>query len=211
MMPAAPSTRQGRPYPAPVSARTTLITSAPTSATSAAAFPPVDEPLDRRGATWAADARGRITGDRAVCSPALAGRQTAAALGLAVTIEPRIGDWDLGRWRGHTLDEIAATEPEAVQAWLTDPDAVPHGGESLSGLLARVEQWLDALPADGHTVVITHPAVVRAAVVGTVAAAAPGFWRIDIAPLTATVLRGRPGRWTLRSTGRPLVGAPAAE
>ena len=32
---------------------------------------------------------------------------------------------------------------------------------------------------------------------------------LTVAPLTATVLRGRPGRWTLRSTGQPLVGAPA--
>jgi hypothetical protein len=43
-------------------------------------------------------------------------------------------------------------------------------------------------------------------VLRTVLADPAGFWRIDIAPLTATVLGGRPGRWTLRSTGRPLAG-----
>jgi broad specificity phosphatase PhoE len=193
-----------------VSARLTLICAAPTAGTALAAFP-FDEELDVRGAAWAAAARGtveRVT--HAVCSPALSCRQTAAALGLARQLDPRIRDWDLGRWRGHTLDEIADVEPDAVQAWLVDPGAAPHGGEALSGLLARVDDWLNdarlgALPVSGHTAAITHSAVIRAAVVGTLSAAAQGFWRIDIAPMTVTVLRGGPGRWTVRTTGRPLV------
>jgi broad specificity phosphatase PhoE len=40
-------------------------------------------------------------------------------------------------------------------------------------------------------------------------APADRFWRIDVAPLTATVLRGAPGRWTLRSTGAPPRGRGA--
>jgi len=191
-----------------VSARLTLIAHAPTAATAAAAFPG-DEELDARGVTWCTAARGGLPRARLLlCSPAAACRQTAAALGPdpGLRVEPRIRDWDLGRWRGHTLDEVAAEEPAAVQTWLTEPDAAPHGGEPLTALLTRVDGWLDAVPADGHTAAITHPAVIRAAVLRTVLADAAGFWRIDIAPLTATVLGGRPGRWTLRSTGRPLAG-----
>jgi hypothetical protein len=41
-------------------------------------------------------------------------------------------------------------------------------------------------------------------VVATLGAPPAGFWRIDIAPLTATVLRGGPGRWTVRGTALPL-------
>ncbi len=51
---------------------------------------------------------------------------------------------------------------------------------------------------------VTHAAVVRAAVVVTLDAPPAAFWRIDIAPLTATVLRGGAGRWTLRGTALPL-------
>jgi broad specificity phosphatase PhoE len=58
--------------------------------------------------------------------------------------------------------------------------------------------------AVGHAVAVTHAAVVRAAVVVTLGAPAAGFWRIDVAPLTATVLRGGPGRWTVRCTALPL-------
>ncbi|MFD5389166.1 hypothetical protein ACFWMG_30430, partial [Streptomyces sp. NPDC127074] len=35
---------------------------------------------------------------------------------------------------------------------------------------------------------------------------APAFWRLDVAPLTATELRGRAGRWNLRC-GYPLAGS----
>jgi broad specificity phosphatase PhoE len=91
-----------------------------------------------------------------------------------------------------------------VAAWLADPDAVPHGGEPLTALLARVAGRLAAADGEGHTVAVTHAAVVRAAVVVTLGAPAAGFWRIDVAPLTATVLRGGPGRWTVRGTALPL-------
>jgi broad specificity phosphatase PhoE len=188
-----------------VSARLTMVSHAPTAATATAAFAHLDEPLDARGQAWAEAARGRI--DRvtgAVCSPALACRQTAAALAVSALVEPRIRDWELGSWRGRTFDQVAADDPTAIEAWLTEPGAAPHGGEPLAGLLSRVGDWLAAVPPDGHTAAITHPAVVRAAVISTLSGAAAGFWRIDIAPLTATEFRGGPGRWTLRSTGLPL-------
>jgi broad specificity phosphatase PhoE len=188
-----------------MSARLTLVCHAPTAATARAAFPD-DEPLDERGRGWAAE----VGGDRftraglALHAPAPACRQTATALGLSARPEPALRDWDLGRWRGRTLDQVSAAEPDAVGAWLSEPDAAPHGGEPLTDLLARVAEWLTAAPAEGLIVAVTHPAVVRAAVVGALGAPATAFWRIDLAPLTATELRGRPGRWTLRSTGRPL-------
>ena len=193
-----------------MSARLSLVSHSSTAATSAAAFPG-DEALEARGAARAVGARGRLERlTRAVCSPARSCAQTAEALGLTVATVPELRDWDLGRWRGRTLEETAEAEPAAVRAWTTDPGASPHGGETLTELLARVANWLATVPSDGHTVAITHPAVVRAAVISTLAGGtggvgAGGFWRIDIAPLTATVLRGTPGRWTLRSTGLPLV------
>jgi broad specificity phosphatase PhoE len=198
-----------RPTLPVVSARLTLVSHAPTAATAAAAFARADEPLDSRGQAWADAARGRVDRvTRAICAPALACRQTATALALTPQAEPLIRDWDLGRWRGRTFDQIAADDPAAIEAWLTVPDAAPHGGEPLVALLARVADWLAAVPADGHTAAITHPAVVRAAVLGALSGSTAGFWRIDIAPLTATVFRGGPGRWTLRSTGAPLLPRP---
>jgi broad specificity phosphatase PhoE len=189
-----------------VNARLTLVAHASTAATARALFSR-DEGLEPRGAAAAAAASAprRIT--RAVCSPARAAVETAGALGLAATVDPGLADWHLGSWRGRALDEIAAAHPAEVAAWLADPDAVPHGGESLTALLARVAGWLAGV-GEGHTVAITHAAVVRAAVVVTLGAPPAGFWRIDVAPLTATVLRGGPGRWTVRGTALPLDPSP---
>ncbi|WP_103379999.1 histidine phosphatase family protein [Pseudonocardia dioxanivorans] len=199
---------------APASARLTLVTHASTAATAAAAFA-ADEPLEPRGAAAAGAARGalsRVTA--AMCSPAQACVATAAALGLAARPADVWRDWDLGRWRGSTLDEVAAAEPAAVGTWLADPDAAPHDGESLTALAARVAATLadpGLVPAEGraaHLVVVTHAAVVRAVVLAVLGAPATGFWRLDAAPLTATVLRGVPGRWTVRATATPLVPPP---
>ncbi|WP_232664009.1 histidine phosphatase family protein [Pseudonocardia sp. TRM90224] len=187
-----------------MSARLTLVTHASTRATAAAAFAQ-DEPLEPRGTARAAAARAAVPRhDRAVCGPATGCRETAEALGLAATVDAGLRDWDLGRWAGRTLDEVVAAEPDAVQEWLTVPDAAPHGGEPLTALLERVAGWLDGVPGDGHTVAVTHAAVVRAAVLAVVSGAPHGFWRIDVAPLTATSLGGGPGRWTVRTTGTAM-------
>ena len=185
--------------------RLVLVSHAPTAATRAAAFP-VDEPVDPHGladATAAAATIRRV--DLALCAPARRCTQTADALGLTPTVDPALRDGDLGRWHGRTLDEVSATEPEGVAAWLRDPSAAPHGGESIHDLLARAGAWLRELPTDhGAIMAITHPMVIRALIIDAIAATPASFWRIDVAPLTQTVLRGAGHRWTLQRTGSPL-------
>jgi hypothetical protein len=58
---------------------------------------------------------------------------------------------------------------------------------------------------------VCGPALVRAAVVAVLGAPAVAFWRIDVAPLTVTDLRGGPHRWTVRATGNSLRPAPETE
>lgn len=193
-------------------ARLTLVAHASTAATAAAAFAD-GEPLDARGRAAASGARGSVPRHlRGQASPSLSCAQTADALGLRCVPEPQLRDWDLGRWRGRTLDDIAAAEPAAVQAWLTEPEQAPHGGEPLVELLARAARWLATVPGDGHTVAVTHAAIIRGVVVAALGAPPAAFWRIDIAPLTSTVLRGGPGSWTLRTTAAPLspTSSPSA-
>ena len=67
------------------------------------------------------------------------------------------------------------------------------------GLVDRVGDWLESLTHDRlRTVAVTHPAVVRAAVVVVLDAAPTSFWRVDVAPVSRTVLHFRDGCWTLR-------------
>lgn len=131
------------------------------------------------------------------CGPERRCVQTARALGLAPMTDPGLRDQDHGRWRGHELVQVEAAEPEAVHTWLTDPAAAPHGGESLLDLAERVAGWLDTRPA-GRGVAVTHPAVIRAAMVRALGAPPESFWRIDVVPLAQVHLTARHGRWKLR-------------
>jgi broad specificity phosphatase PhoE len=189
-----------------VTIRLVLVSHAPTAATREARFPS-DEPLDARGAGAATEARGALRRfDRVLRGPERRCAETAAGLGLDAVADPSLADLDLGTWRGRTLPDLETSQPADLGAWLTDPDTAPHGGESLSSLLDRVAGWLAGLPAERERIAaVTHPSVVRAAVLHTLGAPLGCFWRLDSAPLTQTVLTRHGGRWQLRETGHPLV------
>jgi broad specificity phosphatase PhoE len=194
-----------------MSSRLTFICAGATSALRGAAFPE-DEPLEAQSLAKAQAARGALRRvDRAWTSPALRALQTAEALGLAAATEPALGACDYGRWRGRHLAEIEEAEPDAVAAWLGDPAAAPHGGESVLDLQRRIASWLVGREkAAGHTIVVTHPAIIRAAIAHILAADPRAFWRIDIEPLSRTGLYGKNGIWTLRSLGCALAPPPAS-
>jgi broad specificity phosphatase PhoE len=184
---------------AAVATRMLLICHGSTAATRSTAFPR-DEPLEPAALTAAAALAGRFPSDRATfTSPALRCRQTATALGLSPAPDPGPADWDLGRWAGRTLNELVESSPEDVRAWTTDAGSRVHGGESLTQLIERVASWLDDSTADrpSRFIAVTHPGVIRAAVVHALQAPPHSFWRIDVAPLAVVELRGQPGRWAL--------------
>jgi broad specificity phosphatase PhoE len=184
--------------------RLLLVRHAPTRATRGFAFP-ADEPLlDDGPLDLPVPPRCEV-----ICSPSLRCAQTAAAAGLAVdVVEPRIAECDFGAWTGRTLEEI---EPAESRLWMTDPDAAPHGGESLRAFAARVSAWLDEQATrDGAAMAITHGGVVKAAVIHALGAPVESFWRVDASPLAVTELHAHNGRWTVTRTNAPLPhgGAP---
>jgi broad specificity phosphatase PhoE len=166
-----------------------------TDAMAAGRFP-TDEPVNTLGRNQIE--RVHLTAaERAVCGPESRTQQTAELLGLKPTIHSGLADLDFGRWRG---DSLGGVSPAEVTIWLTDPGRAPHGGESIVELVARVGRWLDSLTSERSGVVaVTHPAVVRAAVLVALDAPPKSFWRIDVAPLSRTVMHFRGNAWTLRS------------
>jgi len=180
--------------------RLTLICHARTVAQKHARFG-LDKPLD---ADWLAQRRS--VGDdyrhvrHLLCAPELRARQTAALFGLEPEVTEALADCDLGNWRGRSIDELFKDEPRAVQAWLDDPEAAPHGGESVAALCRRVGDWLANLETrPGHVLAVTHPFVIRAALVHVLGCSA-AFNRIDIEPLSAVELRFN-GVWRWRTQG----------
>jgi broad specificity phosphatase PhoE len=182
-----------------MASRLLLLCHGMTAAQRAARFP-ADEPLEDSAIAATSALTAQLPAfQRCWTSPAQRARDTAGLLGIAAETEPLLADNDYGRWQGRSMAEIADREPKAIAAWLADPSARPHGGESIRDLLTRVGAWLDGqASAGGRALAITHQAVIRAAIAHVLGAGASGFWRIDAEPLSLTELGSDGRRWNLR-------------
>ncbi|WP_406728396.1 histidine phosphatase family protein [Streptomyces sp. GD-15H] len=162
-----------------------------------------DRPLDRAG--WSGVQRvvhallPLAATDLRYCSPNPRSRATGDGLGYAPLVQLALRDCDMGRWRGLTLGEAMAREPEVVDAWLADPRATVHGGESLLDFLTRVGGWLDTRPLEENcrVVAVAEPSVIRAALVYALKAPPATYWNIDVQALSRISVTGRAGRWSL--------------
>jgi broad specificity phosphatase PhoE len=189
-----------------MTARLDLLAHGASAATRAARFPD-DEELEPSALGAIEALRGKLRPyAQVLTSPARAARETAAALGFDAEVEMALRDCDYGRWRGLASKDVAEREPDAFAAWLGDPAAAPHGGESVAALIERVGAWLaQSLARESATLAITHASVVRAAIVHALGAGSSAFARIDVAPLALARLSGHSQRWNLVSLA-PLGG-----
>ncbi len=178
--------------------RLLLLRHASTAATRSFAFP-ADESLDERGRAAATELLGLLPANgEVVSSPAARCLQTAGAAGITPALEPALRECDFGSWTGRTLAELNAAEPDAVAAWMSEPTARAHGGETQAEFVERVAHWLDVQATlEGRMLAITHGGVVKAALVHALGAPLEAFWRIDVAPLALTELHAHDGRWTV--------------
>ncbi|GLW12825.1 phosphoglycerate mutase [Microtetraspora sp. NBRC 13810] len=121
--------------------RLILVRHATTPGMRAACFP-AGEHADPAGL---AQARTLVLPARAALfsAPEPAARQTAEALGPVAGVLDAFADADPGRWRGRPYAVVAQDEPDALRRWREDPEAAPHGGESVAAMARRVSRWLD--------------------------------------------------------------------
>lgn len=185
--------------------RLILIRHGSTSAVRGAAFP-VDEPLDRQGIEAALALTGAAGRGVALCGPSLRARETAALLGLDAAVDHALDECDFGSWRGRSLADLHAEDPDAVGLWLGHPDAAPHGGETLAEVHRRVDTWLAAqAQGAGRTIAITSGGVIKSAVAISLGAPIDATWQIDVSPLHYTELHAHDGRWSLACVNAPLL------
>jgi broad specificity phosphatase PhoE len=194
-----------------MTSRISLICHATTRALRNATFGG-DDALDDAGKAKTEQLAGKLGSvDHCWTSPAVRARETAAGLGIHAGVDERLRDCDFGRWTGMRFSQVLVREPRKLVSWIRDPSSAPHGGESIPQVLERVSAWISERGRDpGHTVAITHAAVIRAAIVHVILAQLPSFWRIDVLPLSRTELRTNGRRWVLRSMG-PIVALDEAD
>jgi len=180
--------------------RITWLAHGATSATRQASFPE-DEPIEEKAREAAARLGDSIPrADRVLIAPERRTQETAAALGLSGVCDPLLRDCDPGRWAGRALAELRAEEPQALAAWLEDPDAAPHGGESVADVIRRIARWSDSPErGDGRILAVTHPTVIRAALIHAMGAPAGSFWRVDVAPLSRLILSRHGAHWRVQA------------
>ncbi|MGI5157734.1 histidine phosphatase family protein [Microbispora sp. CA-102843] len=180
-----------------------IIRQAGTPGTRRACFPAPEEG-DPSGLAQAAAALALPDDALVFSAPWPAAVATArAASGREPVVAGALAEADYGTWAGRPFAEIAEAEPEGLGAWLTDPDAAPHGGESLAELGARVAAWLESVQADAARVVaVCDAGPIRAALAHALGLTATRAASFDIAPLSCTELAARHGGWRIAYVNR---------
>jgi broad specificity phosphatase PhoE len=125
--------------------------------------------------------------------------QTAAALGLTFDARAELAAWCSGSWAGRRMIDVATADPAGFEAWRTDEAAGAPGGESLAALIHRAARWLDDRDEVGHTLAIADNSFIRAVLLHVLGAPSPSFWRVDVRPLSTTVVHGDGTTWRVRS------------
>ena len=181
-----------------------LLRHAPTTATDARAFP-ADEVVEAPVLERLAEEDRLPHVDRCVVSPTRRAVQTAEALRQQYVLEPRISECHFGSWRGKSVAEIAELDPASFGHWLADPDASPHGGESLRQIADRVDDFmLTASQLPGTTLAVTHGGVIKIAVARALNAPLRSMWQVRSEPLTLTTIEWTHDSWELVASNVPL-------
>jgi broad specificity phosphatase PhoE len=141
--------------------------------------------------------------DRVLASPSPAVLRIAGAWAAGAAEEPALADCDFGRWAGLEPEVVAIRDPQGFAAWASDPEAAPHGGESLAAFVRRVGLWMDGqLGQDGRAVCLVPQAVLRAAILHTLSAPPAALFRVDVEPAAIARFTADGRRWAFRLRGR---------
>ncbi|SDS41346.1 Broad specificity phosphatase PhoE [Pseudomonas cedrina] len=168
------------------STRLTLICHAVTPQQKKGSFPD-DESVAMDWRNAGLSLAGRYRNPRLLCGPEARTRQTAGMFSRNPVVENALRDGDFGRWKGKDLNEVDRDE---LADWIGNSASTAHGGESVDQVCARVGRWLKSLETHpGHVVAVTHPFVIRAAMLYVMQFPISMFYLIDVEPLSATELR----------------------
>lgn len=114
----------------------------------------------------------------------------AACNGQPPRPEPRLRELDFGAWEGLTPLDVQQRYPKAFAAWQADPTStVPHNGEPISQLVARVDQVLyDTRRDHQHETVllVAHGFTLQMLLCRALNVAPQGFRQYALAPASVS-------------------------
>lgn len=140
--------------------------------------------------------------ERIVTSPMLRTRATASyvaeRLNLPLENDDALIEIAHGTWEGRMRDEIAASDPVRYAAWRERPAEVAfEDGESLADVMARWRRFRAAVVVDRPTLIVTHDAVVRVALLDIADRPLSAFWEARVENAAYAVVEVDGTHWTL--------------
>jgi broad specificity phosphatase PhoE len=154
---------------------------------------------------------------RIITSPMERTRATAAfvaeRLNLPLENDDALIEIAHGTWEGRLRDEIAANDPALYATWRERPaEVVFEEGESLRDVAARWQRFRAVLAVDRPTLLVTHDAIVRAALLNIAGRPLSDFWSVRVENAAYAVVDVEGNRWSLiqESVNDHLAGQRAA-
>ena len=140
-------------------------------------------------------------------SPLTRSLQTATncvkAVGLDVIVDERLTEISHGAWEGRLKDDVARTDPAALEGWLRHPERMTApGGETLTAVKDRLEEfWSDLSQRNpaGSVLAVTHDVIVRLALLSAQRRPLSDLHQVEIDNASLTTFE-------LNSDGLSLLG-----
>ncbi|MEO6912935.1 MAG: histidine phosphatase family protein, partial [Candidatus Baltobacteraceae bacterium] len=142
-------------------------------------------PLGVRQADALAQALRSTATTRIICSPLHRTRMTArpisALLGVPIEEDVRLIEIAHGTWEGRLRDELARNDPQRYRAWRSHPETVAfENGESIAQVWERWSAFASDFQVDRETLIVTHDAIVRLAILAGASRPLEDFWKAKV-------------------------------
>lgn len=139
---------------------------------------------------------------RIVASPMQRTRATAAfvadRLNVPLETDDALIEIAHGTWEGRLRDEIAANDAARYATWRERPaDVAFEDGESLRDVAARWRLFRERVRVDVPTLLVTHDAIVRVALLDIAGRPLDDFWKTRVENAAYAVAEVEGDRWTL--------------
>ena len=176
-----------------------------------------DIPLSESGIAQAEEAAAALRGvkmSEVLSSPLQRAIQTAEIIGQGAGIEiardPRLIDFQLGKWTGMTYADVAKNEE--YQRFVQQPESERiQGGESLEDIRRRAVAAVDQALRDNATgdalAIVTHAGIIRVLITHYMGSRPANYHRVRVSPGSISILGFTDDRQLPRVLAVNLVGS----